>query len=548
VAATGTARFLRAAAHHLERGGVTALVQAAIADGEDSEIARAAEAEAAARGRVVIRRRDRPARPLGGARQRTLIGHAAPVAALVAAGDLLVSGSADGTLRVWDLDDGSFLRVVAPGGATFAATTRAAAPAAPAEVAGAMPVLGVQAVCAVDGAVVATHGDGVVRAWDPDTGACLAEARIRSFGWSICRVGSAVGARVAIAGDDAVLRLLDARTLEVVAAAEALPAASSGEGAPYLARVAAVGDWLVVGGASRGLTVVDAATLAPVGELRGHDAAPRGLAAAGGARLLSTSRDGTVALWDVAARRLLARVDVPGGAWSVAAGSAALVGTRAGTLCRLRLPDLALERTAPVHAGAVGAVVALADRRAFTGGDDRAVRLVDLEVAGVARPSHAGPITALAVIPAAIVTGGADGAVKIWDPQRGRSLRTIPGDGRVAALAATAGPDGVVVLARSGDRVVEHRLGATGTVASRPLAATPAPEPTLEAAAREAASPSGDRTAAATRDDCVVVSTADGAELARWTCDAAPQALAFLDDRTLVVGDAAGELAILDVP
>jgi cytochrome c len=344
--------------------------------------------------------------------------------------------------------------------------------------------------------------------------------------------------------------------------------------------------------------VVDATTLAPVGELRGHDAAPRGLAAVGATQLLSVSRDGSVAFWDVAARRLIARADVPGGAWSVAAGNGvALVGTRAGSLCRLRLPDLALERTAPIHAGAVGAVVALPDGRAATGGDDRAVRLVDPEVAGTTRPSHAGPITALAdpgrgalrLAPASpglaqgeriIVTGGGDGTVKVWDTQRGRSLRTIPSHpGGVASVAAVQRPDGLAVFASSGAAVIEHRLSAAGVVGSQPIAPAPAAIRRLAAVSPDelvatcrdgtartwtraagwgapapadaepgpATAPSG-RVATATRDDCVVVSTPDGAVVARWTCDAAPQALAFLDERTLVVGDAAGELAILDVP
>ncbi len=64
-----------------------------------------------------------------------------------------------------------------------------------------------------------------------------------------------------------------------------------------------------------------------------------------------------------------------------------------------------------------------------------------------------------------------------------------------------------------------------------------------------AISPDGARVASATRDDCVVVWRAsDGAELARWTCDAPPLALAFADGNILVIGDAAGEIAVLAVP
>lgn len=161
-------------------------------------------------------------------------------------------------------------------------------------------------------------------------------------------------------------------------------------------------------------------------------------------------------------------------------------------------------------------------------------------------------------------------------------MRTIPSHpGGVAAVAAVQRRDGVAVFAASGGAVSEHRLSASGVVASQPLPPAPATiralaavsEDELVATCRDgtartwtraggwqapapavgetspllATAPSG-RVASATRDDCVVVATPDGTPVARWTCDAAPQALAFLDDRTLVVGDAAGELAILDVP
>jgi len=647
--------FVRGAAHHLERGGVLALIQAALADGDDSPVSAIAERTAPSR---AIRRIDRPAKRHRGARQRTMVGHAAPVRALVAVGDALVSASGDGTLRVWDADDGSLVRVLSPPPSALSSLTRAAAPSASPELAGTMPVLGVHAVVGLPGGrVAAAHGDGTLRIWDLDTGACLVEAALRTYAWSLAVSGD----RLVVPCDDGVLRVLDATTLAQLATDAKVPAAQ-GNGPAYLIAAAVVGDALVVAGRSRGLSVLDPATLACVGELRGHDGPVRALAAVpGGAWVLSTSLDGTVALWDVPSRRLLGRVTAAGGAWSVTASSptVALVGGRGGELCRVRLPELTVVATARVHAGPVAAVVAMGERRAATGGDDKVVRLVDLEAAASARPSHAGAITGVAAPhPRVVLSTGSDGALKIWDASTGQSLRTVPAhpDG-VTGLAAIASGDGAIAWTAAGTAVHEHRVAAGGAVTTQPLAAAPSPVHALVAlgpdallaacadgtvvpwtratgwgvarrrhdaaalalaadgdrvvsggadayvrasddgppwrghswdvhaaavaagvvvtAARDGAiivwdpagapgrtldthagapralaiTADGARIASATRDDCVVVWRADsGAELARWTCDAPPLALAWAGANTLVIGDAAGEIAVVSVP
>jgi WD40 repeat protein len=378
-------------------------------------------------------------------------------------------------------------------------------------------------VCAASGAVIATYGDGIVRRWDVERGVVLAEARIGTFGWDAC----ALGDRVAIAGDDGTLHILDARTLAPVDRVQGLAVA---DGPPHLIAVARVGAELVVAGASRGLAVLDPATLALRAELRAETAPPRALAAVPDAPwLLVADRDGAVALWDVAARRLLGRA--PGNAVSVAAP---FLGTRDGLVMRLALPGLQVERVAAIHAGPVDALLALPDGRALTGGADRAVRLVDLDVAAAARPAHAGAVTALAVTThprLAVVTGGADGNVKLWDA-RGRSLRTIPTGARVGGVAiASDGPD--LLLYSTGAQALVHRIRPDGTVITTP-GDPPPPSP---------ARPS-DLAATIGRDDIVTI-TRGGTIVGRWSCDATPQAFAFADDRTLVLGDAAGEVTLL---
>ncbi len=662
VAIATLAGFVAGAAHHVARGGATALVQVALADGDDSPVTRAAEAAlaggaAAARAEAdpwLLRRLDRPAHARAGARPRTLLGHAAAVRALVPSGDGVVSVAADGTARVWT-GDGSLIRVLAPPATSLMATTRAPPAAAPVELVGAMPVLGAHAAVALAaGRVAIAHGDGVVRSWDVDRGEVRAEVRLGTYAWAL-----ATGAgQLACACDDGRLRVLDATTLALLATTAPLAAATAGAGAPYLIVVAAVGDAWVVGGASRGLLILDAATLAPRGELRGVDAAPRALAAVPGTGwALSTGRDGTLALWDVAARRLLARAAIDGDAAvaHAADGRGALIGTRGGGAVRVRLPDLGVVDTARVHAGPVAALARLDDGRAVTGGEDRGVRLLDLDVAAAARPSHGGAVTALLAwrdgAALRVVSAGADGTLKLWDGARGHSLRTVTAHAAPIAALAAAGP---ALFTAAGREVVEHRrdgdaalrtvaalppapapvhalhaagadalhaacadggvyawtraagwaapaiqhagaalavahdgarlvsggadsLLRTGDAARRghgwdvhavaaaagvvvsaardgviaawtPGAAAPRLYPELHAGAPGALALSADGrlAASATRDDCVVLwRVADGGEVARWTCDAAPTALAFADARTLAVGDAAGEVVVL---
>ncbi len=469
---------------------------------------------------------------------------------------------------------------------------------------------------------------------------------------------------MACACDDGALRVLDAATL-APRGEPARPPAAHGGGAPYLAAVVAVGDAWIVGGASRGLSIVDAATGAVRGELRGVDAPPRALAAVPGTPwVVATTLGGELALWDVAARALVGRVALDGGAWSVAAASSAavVVGTRAGSVVRVELPALATRATARVHAGPLAAIAALPDGRLATGGDDRAVRLIDLDAAAAARPAHGGAVTRVAAwrvsssggTAVRVVSAGADGALKLWDGARGLSLRTAPAhDAAIAALAragatlftaagaevrahvidgdavragpavppapaavhalAAAGPDAVVAacadgavrrwtaadatgwsaplvrhdaaalaVALDGDRVVsggadslvrtadEARRGhgwevhaacaARGVVVTAARdgvvavweagAAAPRLIPGRHAGAPGAVAltPDGGLVATATRDDCVVVwRSADGGEVARWTADAPPTALAFADGRTLAVGDAAGEVMVLEL-
>jgi WD40 repeat protein len=139
---------------------------------------------------------------------------------------------------------------------------------------------------------------------------------------------------------------------------------------------------------------------------------------------------------------------------------------------------------------------------------------------------HEGAAHAVALWQGKVVTGGADALV--------RGPGTWPGHGWDVHAVAAAG-DTLVTAARDGALIVWDPAG-TPRVTLHHHGGTPR---------CLAVSPDGALVASATRDDCIVVWAPDGTERARWTCDAPPHALAFADPRTLVVGDAGGEICVL---
>ncbi|MGH8650719.1 MAG: TIR domain-containing protein, partial [Gammaproteobacteria bacterium] len=152
----------------------------------------------------------------------------------------------------------------------------------------------------------------------------------------------------------------------------------------------------------------------------------------------------------------------------------------------LTAPGGPLVRTLEGHADSVRALALTPDgKRAVSGGDDRTLRVWDLESGRELRTleGHSGWVRALALTPDGkrAVSGSDDHTLKVWDLESGRELRTLEGHaGWVTALALT--PDGKRGVSGSDDRTLkvwdlesEWELrtleGHTGSV--RALALTP---------------------------------------------------------------------------
>lgn len=396
-----------------------------------------------------------------------LAGHAGRVRALRFAPDgrRLASGGQDGTVRLWDVERGVALRVLAgheggvmdldfaPDGATLVSGGHDGAvrrwdvetgEARGAVRAGAGDVLSLDLDAA--GRLLATGGDdGAVRLWDAAAlagGDAAAAARgvlrgHESSVWDVGFVGNT--GLLASASQDSTVRLWDTSR-------RGREAASPGHEGPALGLAFdPTGRVLASAGHDRTVRLWDVATGAELRALEGHAGPVRQVAfspAAGAAKasavarlLASSSHDGTVRLWDADTGAELAAFE---GHRSGATGLAFSPDGRllaTGSWDKLvRLWDVGrgeVVRTLAGHEHWADEVAFSADGAVLAATGLEAIRLWDV---ATGRPraelrGHDGVIHGIAFVAApgarrqALVSAGADGAVRLWDlAGRGRPV------------------------------------------------------------------------------------------------------------------------------
>ncbi|KAK4034598.1 WD40-repeat-containing domain protein, partial [Parachaetomium inaequale] len=344
---------------------------------------------------------------------QTLQGHSSSVKAVAFSPDgrLIVSGSCDNTVRVWDAATGAERRVLQ--GHSSSVNAVAFSPDSRLIVSGSGDnTLGVWD---------AATGDNTVRVWDAATGA---ERRVlQGHSRSVNAVAFSPDGRLIVSGSaDKTVRVWDAAT---GAERRVLQGHSRSVNAVAFSPD---GRLIVSGSADNTVRVWDAATGAERRVLQGHSSSVFAVAFSPDGRLIvSGSSDKTVRVWDTAT---------------------------------------GAERRVLRHSHYVFAVAFSLDGQLIVSGSgDNTVRVWDAATGAERRVlhGHSNYVFAVAFSPDGrfIVSGSADNTVRVWDAATGAEQRVVQGHSNYVRAVAFS-PDGRLIVSGSGDNTVQVWDAATG--------------------------------------------------------------------------------------
>lgn len=188
-----------------------------------------------------------------------------------------------------------------------------------------------------------------------------------------------------------------------------------------------------------------------------------------GRRAASGSADGSVRVWEPATGRLIGRWDTPTGAvWSVAGlrdGRRWLLGDAGGGVTMWDPTSADPPTTVAAHGAAVTAVTLLGGSAVASASVDGTIAVSDAETGIVTWRSPPGhPVWALAVV-AGDLCGARHTALETWDVVAGQQRWSLETGHRSAIVAVAATPDGTRVVTGSADGEVR----VTDADAGRPL-------------------------------------------------------------------------------
>jgi WD40 repeat protein len=345
-------------------------------------------------------------------------------------GNTLVSGSYDGTVRLWDL-----------------ATDRQIG----------APITGhdgkVYSVAfSPDGKVIASGADdGTVRLWDVATHRQI--GNLTGHDGEIYSVAFSPDGKILASGaDDGTVRLWDVATHRQIG----ILAGHDGE----INSVAFSPDGkILASGADDGtVRLWDVATWQPTGNLPSNGAINSVAFSPDGNILASGSAGGTVQLWDVATQQLTGSWPTFSPVFDVAFSSDGTILSTGNLDDTAQLWDLATRQ--PIGNPLIGYSLAFSPdgKTLATGGYDHVVRLwnVDSRTGIADLTGHIKEVNSVAFSPGGkiLASGSADGTVRLWDVAT-RQLIGAPFSGRAEAVESVAfSPDGKILASGSADGTV----------------------------------------------------------------------------------------------
>jgi len=374
--------------------------------------------------------------PPGGALLWTLEGHSNSVRAVVlsADGKGAVSASADGTLKVWDVETGQEKRTLK----------------------GHSESVNAQALSADGKAALSISADGTLKVWDVETG--RERRTLRGHPHQVSVVALGVDGKVAVSVSAyGTLKAWDVETGQERWTVEG-----------HTRQVKAValsadGKMAVSASASGTLKVWDVKTGQERSTLKGHLGLVTAALSADGKTAVSGSDDGSLKVWDVETGR--GRRMPEGHADQVTAvalsadGKTAVSGSIDKTLKVWDVKTGQARRTLKGHDGRVSAVVLGADGKTIiSGSEDGTLKAWGMETGQERRAlyGHTDQVRAVALSAdgKTAVSGSIDKALKVWDVETAQVRRKLPGHtGHVEAVALSA--DGKMAVSGSTDETLK---------------------------------------------------------------------------------------------
>lgn len=353
-----------------------------------------------------------------GACLRTLKGHKSLVSCVAAlSGGRCISGSFDNTLRVWDIESGAYLKILK----------------------GHSNLVECMAVLS-NGRCVSGSYDGTLRVWDADSGVCLKTLEGHPYRMVSC-IAALPDGQIVSGYYDGMVRIWDCDTGDCC---HILKGHSD-----WVRSVAVLPDGRIVSGSDdKSILVWDIESGNIQCTLEGHNDWVTSVAALLDGRCISGSFDKTLRIWDVdrgICQRTLEKHSDCVLCITVLPDGRCVSGSGDNTL---RVWDVNSGECLTIlkrHDSAVKCVATLFDGRCVSGSDDNTLRVWDIDGEECPRKleGHTTWVSCVAALPDRrhVISGSGDKTLKIWDIDRGVCLRTMEAHSdRVKCV--TALPDG----------------------------------------------------------------------------------------------------------
>jgi WD40 repeat protein len=375
---------------------------------------------------------------------RSFIGHQSSVESVVFSqnGKIALSGSADGTLKLWEVDSGNVLRTF--DGHQGMVTSVALSP---------------------DGnAALSGSWDGTMKLWNVDSGNVVHS--FESDTKIVRTVAFSPDGKTALSSsDDGTLRLWDVSSRSLIRAFEGQQLGACSVAFSPGGKTALSVSW------DKTLKLWDVGSGVLIRSFEGHTDIVRAVAfSPDGKTALSGSGDRTLKLWDVGSGSLVRSFE--GHTSSVESvtfspdGKTALSGSWDHTLKLWDVDSGSLVRSFEGHTSSVESVTFSPDgKTALSGSGDSTLKLWDVCSRVRSPTAHASTVESVAFSPdgKTALSGSEDGTVRLWDVGSGSVARSFKGRQWYVTSVAFS-PDGKNALSGSGDKTVKLWDVASGSV------------------------------------------------------------------------------------